>query len=63
MEVRITFNSEYKTEKEADAIAKALEVDNKNYNVETKAKGKKIISNIKMKKIGTAKATADDLIA
>ena len=63
MEVKITFNSEYESEEQATSIAKALDVDNKGHDVETKAQNKKVISNIKMKKISTAKATADDLIA
>lgn len=52
----------YETEKEAEAIVKAVEVDNYQF-VKTTLEGKKVISDVEAKSISSLIHTLDDFLA
>ena len=62
MKIRVELEFEYVSEKEAEAVAKAVEVDNYQF-VNTKVDGKKIISVVESESIPSMIHTLDDFLA
>ncbi len=55
---------EYSTEREAELVARLLEIDNRvgNIDIKTHAEGKKVITVLEHEKTGTFIATIEDLL-
>ncbi len=62
MNISCRLEFSYETEKEAEAIVKAVEVDNYQF-VKTTLEGKKVISDVEARSISSLIHTLDDFLA
>ena len=65
LRIKAEIKSNYHSSKDAESVAKALDVDNVELDslaVSTKTKGKSVVSVVKSNSLATAFATIDDLI-